>query len=89
MGRASEDGLDKVARQVLAPHFHEEPYQIHKFAIRPTLRNHSVLKRDTLIQQVASLVGPRHPVDLKNYDRLIVVEAYQVRSCFVQAVSVC
>lgn len=25
IGRASEDGLAKVAEQVLAPHFHQEP----------------------------------------------------------------
>lgn len=30
MGRASEDGLDSVARTVLAPYFHGEPYQRRK-----------------------------------------------------------
>ena len=42
------------------------------------MRNHNVLKRDMIIQKVASLVGPGHKVDLKNYDKLIVVEAYKV-----------
>lgn len=49
-----------------------------QFAIRPTLRNHNLLKRESIIQKVASLVGPGHKVDLKNYDDLIVVEAYTV-----------
>ena len=49
-----------------------------QFAIRPTIRNHNVLSRDTIIKQVASLVGHGHEVDLKNYDLLIVVEIYKV-----------
>nr|POE64853.1 uncharacterized protein c25h2.10c [Quercus suber] len=77
MGRASAEGLEKVARQVLAPHFHQDEFVARKFAIRPTLRNHNVLTRDSVIKQVASLVGPGHAVDLKNYDLLIVVEVYQ------------
>ncbi|KAL1303307.1 hypothetical protein AAFC00_006712 [Neodothiora populina] len=76
MGRASEEGLDEVAKKVLAPHFHKDPPEHRKFAIRPTLRNHNVLKRDVIIQKVAAMVGHGHKVDLKNYDDLIVVEAY-------------
>lgn len=53
-----------------------------QFAIRPTLRNHNILKRDSIIQKVASLVGSGHKVDLKNYDDLIIVEAYTVSSKF-------
>jgi len=30
MGRASEEGLEKVAADVLAPQFHTEPPQAHK-----------------------------------------------------------
>jgi len=77
MGRASAEGLESVAKQVLAPHFHKQPFESRKFAIRPTLRNHSILSRDSIIKQVASMVGPGHVVDLKNYDLLIVVEVYQ------------
>lgn len=36
------------------------------------------MTRDTIIQLVASLVGPGHEVNLKDYDLLIVVEVYQV-----------
>ncbi|RMY71177.1 hypothetical protein D0863_05315 [Hortaea werneckii] len=77
MGRASAEGLESVAKQVLAPYFHKQPFESRKFAIRPTLRNHSILTRDSIIKQVASIVGPGHVVDLKNYDLLIVVEVYQ------------
>lgn len=49
-----------------------------QFAIRPTLRNHNILARDSVIKQVASIVGPGHQVDLKNYELLVVVEVYQV-----------
>lgn len=31
-----------------------------------------------MIKQVASIVGPGHQVDLKNYELLIIVEVYQV-----------
>jgi hypothetical protein len=53
------------------------PY-FYQFAIRPNLRNHSILSRDAVIKQVAAAVGPNHQVDLKSYDLLILVEIYQV-----------
>lgn len=106
--KASEEGLEKVAKEVLAERFHGTPREPRKvsfnraslreqmcarmkestdlvpyqFAIRPTLRNHNILKRDSIIQKVASLVGSGHKVDLKNYDDLIIVEAYTVSSKF-------
>lgn len=101
MGRASAEGLEKVAQEVLAPHFHQEPVvprtvsaewahvgvgelwkatdTLRQFAIRPTLRNHTTLSRNTIIKQVAAAVGPGHKVDLNNYELLITVEVYQVR----------
>lgn len=30
MGRASEEGLEKVAREVLSPYFHREPFRRYK-----------------------------------------------------------
>lgn len=30
MGRASAEGLEKVCLEVLAPHFHQEPFQRRK-----------------------------------------------------------
>ncbi|OQO12408.1 hypothetical protein B0A48_03050 [Cryoendolithus antarcticus] len=77
MGRASAEGLEKVATEVLAPHFHTEPVLSRTYAIRTNIRNHSILKRDDIIKQVATLVGSPHTVDLKNFDHLILVEVYQ------------
>jgi len=77
MGKATEKGLEEVAQRVLAPHFGQHEDVHHKFAIRPTLRNHNALTRDGIIRQVAAAVGPGHQVDLKGYDKLILVEAYK------------
>ncbi|KAI4841860.1 hypothetical protein E4T45_09320 [Aureobasidium sp. EXF-8846] len=76
MGKATEEGLEKTAKEVLASHFHTEPRVPTKFAIRPTIRNHTVMKRMEIIQKVASIVGPGHQVDLKNPDVYILVEIY-------------
>ncbi|KAI4135658.1 MAG: hypothetical protein LQ347_000468 [Umbilicaria vellea] len=77
MGKATEKGLQEVCVKVLPPSFHIEGAPSRKFAIRTTIRNHSTLKRDGVIKQVADAVGPSHAVDLKNYDLLIIVEIYK------------
>ncbi|KAI9784418.1 MAG: hypothetical protein M1816_000842 [Peltula sp. TS41687] len=77
IGRASEEGLEDVARKVLAPHFHREDSVSKKFAIRPSIRNHNTLSRQYVIDRVAATVGPGHSVDLKNYDLLILVDIYK------------
>ncbi|KAK1077553.1 hypothetical protein LTR33_007991 [Friedmanniomyces endolithicus] len=77
MGRPSADDLGKIAGEVLAPHFHQQPIRSRKFAIRPSIRNHNMLNRDSVIKQIARIVGPDHAVDLKNYELLIIVEIYQ------------
>ncbi|KAI5806258.1 hypothetical protein EDC01DRAFT_141447 [Geopyxis carbonaria] len=76
-GRATLEGLEELAKTVLEPYFHREGQEGIKFAIRPTARNHNVLKRDEIIQTVARCVGPKHSVDLKNPDLLILVELYK------------
>ena len=78
MGKATVEGLEKVAQMVLEPVFHAEGTPARKFAIRPTRRNHDVMKRDEIIRQIASAVGPGHSVDLKNYGYLILVDVYRV-----------
>lgn len=83
MGKATEDGLAKVADAVLGPVFHGHG-DVLKFAIRPTRRNHNVMKRDDIIKQIARAVGGNHRVDLKGYDRLILVDVYKV-SCVCSA----
>jgi tRNA acetyltransferase TAN1 len=78
MGKATVEGLEKVAQSVLQPVFHAEGTPARKFAIRPTRRNHNIMKRDEIIRQIASVVGAGHSVDLKNYDYLILVDVYRV-----------
>ena len=85
MGKATEDGLAKVADAVIEPVFHSDEDGL-KFAIRPTRRNHNVLKRDDIIRQIARTVGPNHKVDLKAYDRLILVDVYRVSRVYLAAV---
>ena len=55
---------------------------MQQFAIRPTTRNSNILRREVVIQTVASVVGPDHRVDLQNPDLVILVEVYKVRSGF-------
>lgn len=38
MGRASVEGLEKVATEVLAPHFHLDPFQPRKVSSLTDLR---------------------------------------------------
>ncbi len=78
MGKATIEGLERVATSVLEPVFHSDGATTKKFAIRPTRRNHNVMKRDEIIRQIARTVGSKHSVDLKNYDQLILVDVYRV-----------
>ncbi|KAF1956492.1 hypothetical protein CC80DRAFT_492053 [Byssothecium circinans] len=77
MDKASDRGLENVARQVIAPHFHGPDRAGKKFAIRVSIRNNKQFTRDGVIQTVAAVVGQGHKVDLSNYDLLILVEIYQ------------
>jgi tRNA acetyltransferase TAN1 len=53
--------------------------QVMQFAIRPSIRNNTTLKRDVIIQTVAKLVNSqRHKVNLEKPDKVILVEVYQV-----------
>lgn len=78
-----DDPLEKVrqlARKVLARHFHQEKDQKPvKFAVQVSRRNFNVLKSDVIIKTIAECVGNSHghSVDLKNYDKLIIVECYK------------
>jgi tRNA acetyltransferase TAN1 len=50
-----------------------------KFAIRPTIRNNNKINRDELIRTVADRVTSlgKHTVDLKGYDKLVLVDVYR------------
>ncbi|KAH8724661.1 hypothetical protein GQ44DRAFT_708562 [Phaeosphaeriaceae sp. PMI808] len=75
--KATAKGLEAVAKEVLAPHFHGSNQRCKKFAIKPSIRNNKELTRDEIIRTVASIVGPGHKVDLRGYDLLIIVEIYK------------
>ncbi|CCC09470.1 unnamed protein product [Sordaria macrospora k-hell] len=53
-------------------------YKPYTYAIRPTLRNHSNLKRDVVINTIAGLINDeRHKVNLTNPDKVILVDIFQ------------
>ncbi|KAL2842347.1 hypothetical protein BJY01DRAFT_3933 [Aspergillus pseudoustus] len=68
--------LEEFAREILKPHFHSGGPP-KKYAIRPSVRGNKKFNRDTIIKTVADVVGPEHPVDLKNYDLVILVDVVQ------------
>ncbi|ESZ96671.1 hypothetical protein SBOR_2930 [Sclerotinia borealis F-4128] len=84
IGKATEKGIEEVGQTVLGAHFRlageaakSEEAAAYSYAIRPTIRNHSALKRDTVIKQVASLVDDDHKVNLTKPDKVIIIEIYQ------------
>ncbi|RCK65687.1 tRNA acetyltransferase TAN1 [Candida viswanathii] len=78
-----EEPLEKVkemAKGVLARHFHKEKDQKPvKFAVQVSRRNFNQLQSDQIIKTIAEAVGRDHghSVDLKNYEKLIIVECYK------------
>ncbi|KAK5625554.1 hypothetical protein RRF57_001270 [Xylaria bambusicola] len=101
-GKATEKGLEDVAKKVLPDHFRmaddetdtkddgendacsfkptlsqTTSNQAQQYAIRPTLRAHSTLKRTEVIDKVANMISKRHKVDLKNPDKVIIIEIFQ------------
>lgn len=76
---ASKEELEKLAEKVLKPHFHNEDQKPLKFAIQVSRRNFNALEKEDIINTIASKVGRErgHTVDLKNYDKLILVECFK------------
>ncbi|PYI10183.1 THUMP domain protein [Aspergillus sclerotiicarbonarius CBS 121057] len=68
--------LEAFAREILKPHFHSGGAP-KKYAIRPVVRSNKKFNRDVVIKTVADVVGPGHPVDLTNYDLIILVTVIQ------------
>ncbi|KAL4786190.1 hypothetical protein BJX76DRAFT_355421 [Aspergillus varians] len=68
--------LEEFAREILEPHFHSGGPP-KKYAIRPSVRGHKKFSRDVIIKKLADIVGPEHPVDLTNYDLIILVDVVQ------------
>jgi tRNA acetyltransferase TAN1 len=73
--------IEAFAKEILKPHFHSGGPP-KKYAIRPTIRGNNKFNRDSVIKTIADVVGPEHPVDLKNYDLIILVHLIQV-SCLI------
>ncbi|KAJ2974902.1 hypothetical protein NUW58_g8509 [Xylaria curta] len=86
-GKATEKGLEDVARKVLPDHFQLVEGQTGEatqsegdacsYAIRPTIRAHSTLTRAEVIEKVASMISKKHKVDLKNPNKVIIIEIFQ------------
>ncbi|KAI0517709.1 hypothetical protein F5B22DRAFT_602004 [Xylaria bambusicola] len=86
-GKATEKGLEDVAKKILSDHFrmaddetdteNDGENEAYSYAIRPTLRAHSSLKRTEVIDKVANMISKRHKVDLKNPDKVIIIEIFQ------------
>lgn len=84
LAKTLRQGLETVSEAVLPPHFGpDEKGEIKsvKFAIRPTVRENEQLDRDLIIKPVANRVQElgknSHKVDLKHYDKAVVVEVYR------------
>lgn len=77
---ATMEEVEKLAKRVLAPHFHkEEDQEPHTFAIKVSARSFNTLDKTEILQKIASCVGREHghKVDLKKYEKLILVECFK------------
>ena len=77
MGRATPHSLDEVCEAVLTEAALGPPESGRKYAIRPTIRDHNVMKRDEIIELVARKVGKGYVVDLKKPSVVVLVEVYR------------
>ncbi|EPS29922.1 hypothetical protein PDE_04872 [Penicillium oxalicum 114-2] len=68
--------VEAFARQILKPVFHSGGPP-KTYAIRPSVRGNNKFHRDSIIKTVADVVGKEHPVNLKNYDHMILVDVCQ------------
>ncbi|KAI5959735.1 uncharacterized protein KGF55_004967 [Candida pseudojiufengensis] len=79
-GENPTEQLKLLSQRILKPHFHNEKDQKPiKFAIQVSRKNFSILTSDEIKKLVAETIGRdhNHTVDLKNYDKLIIVECYK------------
>ncbi|KAI3406491.1 hypothetical protein KGF56_000623 [Candida oxycetoniae] len=79
-GEEPREQLRQLAKRVLRDHFHKEKDQKPiKFAIQVGKKNFNAMESEEMIKVIAECVGREHghSVDLKNYDKLILVECYK------------
>lgn len=79
---ASVEQLSKLADEVLKPHFHDENNKAsYKFAVEVSRRNFNTIPKMDIINQIVGKVTAggkyQHKVDLKMYDKLILVECFK------------
>lgn len=76
---ATVEELQKLSKKVMERHFHTPGAQGIKYAIHVNRRNFSALEKMDIIRKVAECMGhdQGHVVDLKNYDKLILVECFK------------
>ncbi|RFU73121.1 pyruvate decarboxylase [Trichoderma arundinaceum] len=48
------------------------------YAIRHTMRNHTILKSEAVIKLIAGMIKPEHKVNLRTPDKVILVEIFQM-----------
>ncbi|KAH6606266.1 hypothetical protein Trco_005419 [Trichoderma cornu-damae] len=81
--KATDKGIQKVARKVLASFFslndeHGEGEKQQPYAIRHTMRNHTILKSEAVIKMIAGMIKPEHKVNLRTPDKVVLVEIFQM-----------
>ncbi|KAI1332194.1 hypothetical protein F5Y16DRAFT_169242 [Xylariaceae sp. FL0255] len=86
-GKASENGLEEIARQLLPQHFQmktndddatgDKEEQLCSYAIRPNIRLHQPLARNDVIEKVAKMISKKHKVNLETPDKVIIIEIFQ------------
>jgi len=96
LAKALSQGLEKICEEVLPRYFgagEDGQVESKTFAIRPTIRNNDKLDRDEVIKLVATRVQElgegQHKVDLKQYQKGVLVEVYRgwVSICVVENTS--
>ncbi|KAG5419432.1 hypothetical protein I9W82_003199 [Candida metapsilosis] len=75
----AEEHLKELSKRVLKNHFHQQDQEPVKFAIQVSKKHFDTLKSEEIIKAVAETIGRDHghTVDLKNYEKLIIVECYK------------
>ncbi|KAK1251415.1 hypothetical protein MKX07_006894 [Trichoderma sp. CBMAI-0711] len=74
--RTEEEAKDVVAEEAVSET--ESQKTPFTYAIRHTIRNHTALESQAVIKMIAGMIKPEHKVNLKNPDKVILVEIFQL-----------
>ncbi|TFB06806.1 hypothetical protein CCMA1212_000038 [Trichoderma ghanense] len=75
--KEKKTGEVKDAAEVAVPET-ESQQTPFTYAIRHTMRNHTVLESQAVIKMIAGMIKPEHKVNLKSPDKVILVEIFQL-----------